>query len=193
MKPRSDSILKLRAIKSPEFGEKVIEWLHEPAQRDENNKPIPRTGGAWHAREQLAADGIKVNDSTLSDFYSWWELRKDFSEAETHTEDLIELLKHLDPNITAEKLEVAGQLIFTKEALKKRDQPAFVEMGKLKLAKETAVTKGRQKDEELKIAWQRLREKIDMGLEELHDEIKGNAEALDLFNRMRAIIRKEMA
>jgi hypothetical protein len=173
MKPRSDSILKLRALKSPEFGEKVIEWLHEPAQRDEaTGKAIPRTGGAWYAIQQLAADGIKVSEPTLSEFYSWWQLRKTFQQADNLTNDFIELLKKEFPEVDSKKLQETGQAFFTMQAMANRDPEEYREMEKLRLAKETAETKGRQEEKKLQLAERRivlLEEKIDKAKKTLSD------------------------
>lgn len=172
MKPRSDSILKLRALKSSEFGEKVIEWLHEPAHRDEAGKAIPRTGGAWHAKEQLAADGIKVSEATLSEFYSWWQLRKTFQRAEQKTSDFEEFARREFTEVAPDRIQKAGQNYFTMRAMAADDSEEFREMEKLRLAKETAETKGRQKDQDLVLAERRVRvmeQKISKAEETLKD------------------------
>lgn len=145
-KPRADSWLKTL---TEDRQAQVIEWINKPNDRDEKGKSISKTGGIEYARQQIAADGISVTPSQLSDFYSWYHLRQDFSEAETETQDILELIRSIDPSVTAQQLEVAGNLIFTKRALRDRNQERFVQMQELDLAKKTALTRGRQKDEEL--------------------------------------------
>lgn len=148
MKPRSDSPLKNL---SEERQAQVIEWCNTPKQVAEDGVTVTCVGGHKFAKQQLADDGLKVSEGALSDFYSWWHLRRDFQQADQQTEDILELIKKLDPEITAEKLEAAGHLIFTKNAVASRDAKEFREMEYLKLAKLSARTKGRQKDEELQI------------------------------------------
>jgi hypothetical protein len=147
-KPRSDSPLKNL---SEERQEQIIEWCNTPKTSDEDGN-VTCIGGYKFARAQLASDGLKVSERALSEFYSWWNLRRDFEQADEQTNDILELIKKLDPSITAEKLETAGQLIFTKNALAMRDAKEFREMEYLKLAKASAKTKGRQEEEKLQLA-----------------------------------------
>lgn len=145
-KPRSDSPLKNL---SEERQEQIIEWCNAP-------KTDACVGGYKFAKQQLADDGIKVSEGALSEFYSWWHLRRDFTQAEHQTEDIVELIKRLDPKLTAEQLETAGQLIFTQRAIAARNSEEFREMEKLRLAKETARTRGRQEERRLEIAERRV-------------------------------------
>jgi hypothetical protein len=158
-KPRSDSVLKLRAKQSPEFGEKVYAWAMEAKSGD-----CP--GGLAHAKAQLEADGISVALSTVSEFCKWWELHLSFSTADARTRDFEELLQRDFPEVTPEKIAQTGQLYFTMLASNSGDSETFKELEYLRVAKLSAETKAAiereklaqkdrqlvQKDEELKIA-----------------------------------------
>src|SRR4051812_37063749 len=109
-KAKSDSILKSRAQQSPEFGQKVIEWMKTP-------KSDECVGGVAYARAQLAADGIIVrSDSTFSDFWSWWHLQETFRVADQKTSDFEELLKTKFPEMDPLRIQEFGQAYFTMEA-----------------------------------------------------------------------------
>lgn len=84
-KPRSDAPLKNLA---PKRQEQVIEWCDTP-----KSESCP--GGYQHAREQLAADGLRVSLRALSDFWSWWHLNADMDES-FEVEDAV-LRKSGDP------------------------------------------------------------------------------------------------
>src|SRR3954447_3638177 len=91
MKARKDSVLKSRALKSREFGDKLFAWISEP-------KTDKCPGGATHAKEQLAKAGIAVSERTINDFYSWWGLRQAYENAAGHAEQQKELMLKFDPN-----------------------------------------------------------------------------------------------
>jgi hypothetical protein len=154
-KTRSDSWLRNLPA---ERQEQIIEWCNAPADREpETDKAVPKTGGYHYARAQLAADGLSASVSTLSDFYSWWHLRQKFQRAEQKTSDFEEFARREFPDVAPERIQLAGQNYFTLRAVASDNSEEFREMEKLRLAKETAETKGRQKDEELKLAERRVR------------------------------------
>jgi hypothetical protein len=140
-KSRSDSVMKNLP---EERQEQIIAWCDTPKTKD-------CAGGYEHARAQLASDGIKVSLRSLSDFYSWWHLSQDFAQADRQAVDIQELLKSLNVGLTKEQIETAGQMVFTQKAIAMRNAEEFREMEYLKLAKESAATRGRQKDEELSL------------------------------------------
>ena|ERR1700731_3621737 len=145
-KPRSDSPLK----NLPEDRqEQIIDWCNASKSDD-------CIGGHKFAKAQLAADGIKTSEGALSEFYSWWYLRRTFQEADNLTRQFEEMLKRTFPDIDPEKITQAGQLIFTLQATNARNAEEFREMEYLRLAKETGATKARQKDEELRLAARRV-------------------------------------
>src|SRR5438128_9970022 len=102
MKARSDSPLKNL---SEERQAQVIEWCNTPKKVAEDGATVLCIGGHKHAKEQLAADGLKVSEGALSDFYSWWHLRRDFQRTDSLTRDFEELLKDKFPNADPKKIQ----------------------------------------------------------------------------------------
>ena len=84
-------------------------------------------------------------------------MRETFSEADNFATQVEDLLRKEFPDATPEKLGAAGQVAFTAMAVAKRDSKEFMDLESLRLAKETAVTKGRQKDQDLKLSERRVK------------------------------------
>jgi len=138
MKPRSDSPLKNL---SEERQEQIIEWCNTP-------KSDACVGGHKFAKQQLAADGIKVSEGALSDFYSWWNLRRDFRRTDSLTSDFEELLRKEFPTADPKRIQDFGQTFFTMQAMAQRDSEEFRQMEYLRVAQNAQLTK--QLDLELK-------------------------------------------
>ncbi|MEI6492061.1 MAG: hypothetical protein WCO94_05895 [Verrucomicrobiota bacterium] len=132
MKARSDS--KLKTLPE-ERQEQIIAWAKTP-------KSETCVGGLAYALEQLAADGIKVSISTLSEFVSWWSLRARYLSADARAKQVEELLKSKDPSMTPERIRELGQALFTMEALDSGDAETFVNLEHLKLKQDSAKFKG---------------------------------------------------
>ncbi len=145
-KPRSDSWLRNLPL---ERQEQVIEWCT-------TRKSETCAGGYKYAIEQLAADGIKVSLGTLSDFYSWWHLRRDFQRTDSLTRDFEEMLRKEFPSADAQKIQEFAQTFFTLQAAAKRDADEFRQMEYLRLSKETAATKGRQEEKKISLSDRRV-------------------------------------
>lgn len=139
MKPRSDS--KLKTLPE-DRQEQIIEWIRTP-------KSESSPGGLQHAREQLAADGLRVSLRALSEFWSWWQLRERFTAADARTAQIVDLLKERSPDMSPDRIREFGQAVFELEAIAEKDSEAYVSLQSLRLARESAETKGRQKEEEL--------------------------------------------
>jgi hypothetical protein len=145
-KPRSDSPLR----NLPEQRqEQIIEWCNTP-------KSDKCVGGYAFAKQQLAADGLKASQGALSDFYSWWHLRRDFQRQDSLTRDFEEMLRKEFPSADPKKIQEFGQAFFTMQAAARRDPKEFREMEYLRLSKETAATKGRHKEKELELSERRV-------------------------------------
>lgn len=99
-KPRADSALKT---------------LSEERQADVIELMRKRT--IAEARKELEKDGLKTSDAALSNFWSWWHLRQQFTQAERWSEDMVELLKEEQPGLSAEALERYGNRVFQARAL----------------------------------------------------------------------------
>lgn len=141
MKPRSDSKLKNLA---EETQEAIIAWARTPKSED-------CVGGLAYAREQLAADGIKVSMRALSEFCAWWDLRERFSSASARAKQVEELLLSKDPSLSPERIREIGQSLFTMEAVEARDAKGFVDLESLRLAQKSAEFKGHIETEKLKL------------------------------------------
>lgn len=187
-KPRADSWLKTLA---EERQAQVIEWCNKPADRDEAGKPIPKSGGYEHARQQIAADGISVSVRALSDFYSWYHLHETFARADQKTADFLELMQGKFPDLKPAQIQEFGQAFFTMEATASGNAEEFRAMEKLRLDKETAETKARQEEKKLELAERRVRlleKKIEEAEKALDNSKLSDAEKAQ---RIRQIFKRE--
>lgn len=96
----------------------------------------PQNKSFAEIKKHLASDGLRVSENALSEFRSWYLLRRQFKEAEQSTDTLVELLKLDMPELSEEKLFRYGQLIFSQMALKTQDPAVWTETQKLNLKKE---------------------------------------------------------
>lgn len=145
MKARKDSVLKSRALKDPAFGEKVFAWINEPKTKE-------CAGGATYAMQQLAKMRIVVkSEATISDFYSWWGLRKAYQNAASHAADQKELMLKFDPN-DVERAEKFGDFVFLQDAIALKDPEAFIGLGMLREKRKA----GQLKQEDLQLQKQRF-------------------------------------
>jgi hypothetical protein len=146
MKPRSDS--KLKTLPEDRQAQ-IVAWSKEP-------KTDEHPGGLAYAQEQLAADGIRVALSTLSEFCSWYALNQRFARASSRADQVADLLRQQNPNMDPEQVRRLAQSVFTMEALDAGDAETFVSLEHLKLAQDSARTKAEIDREKLAIAKQRL-------------------------------------
>lgn len=109
-KPRGDSVLKTLP---PERQAAIIEYLLEHTQ--------PET------REWLAADGVKTSNASLSEFYSWYQLRKQFSAVEQDTLTVIDLLRRKRPDLDKSELDDYAAEYFQLRALKLDDPETYLQ------------------------------------------------------------------
>lgn len=147
MKPRSDSKLKNLP---PERQEQIMAWARAPKTEDS-------PGGLQHAREQLAADGIKVSLRALSEFCSWYSLQERFTAASERAKQFEELLATRDPSLSPEAIRELGQALFTMEAVQAGDAATFVSLESLALAQRSATTRATLEREKLALAERRVR------------------------------------
>ena len=146
MKPRSDS--KLKTLPEDRQSQ-IFAWAKTPKTED-------HPGGLAWAQDQLAADGLKVSISTLSEFVSWYSLQQRFSKASARAKQIEELLLEKDPSMAPEKVREMGQAIFTLEAVDAGDAATFVNLESLKLAQDSARTKADLEKQKISISRQRL-------------------------------------
>lgn len=146
MKPRSDS--KLKTLPE-ERQEQIVAWARTQKTED-------HPGGLAYAREQLAADGLKVSMSTLSEFVSWYALQQRFAKAASRANQVADLLRQRNPEMQPEQVRKLAQSIFTLEALDSGDAETFVNLEHLKLKQESAKTKAEFEREKIEISKRKL-------------------------------------
>jgi len=146
MKPRSDSKLK---ILPDDRQEQIFAWACTP-------KTEEHPGGLAYAREQLAADGLKVSMSTLSEFVSWYGLQQRFARAASRADQAMELARSRNPHMSPEAVRDLAQTVFTLEALDAKDPETFVSLEHLKLAQDSARTKAEFEREKIEISKRKL-------------------------------------
>jgi hypothetical protein len=176
-KPRSDSKLKLLP---PERQEQIYAWCNTP-------KTEEQPGGYDLALQQLAADGIRTSVGALSDFWSWYSLKRTFEEANTDVDNVMELVRAEFPDVSADKIAAVGQMLFTTRAVKLQNSEEFREMEKLRLSKDSAKKRAQVEDKKLDLAERRVKvaeRKLDQLKGTLTD---GSLNAAEKEQRMKAV------
>jgi hypothetical protein len=147
-KPKSNAVLKNLPR---ERQEQIAEWCAQENEKDADGKAVPLTGGLAFARAQLAADGLKVSLSTLSEFFSWWELERDL-DASFAVEEQV-----LAKTGSAKKAREAGEAMLLRLGLAMKSPKllqvaaqTFDNRRSLDIQEKSAATKGRQKDAQIK-------------------------------------------
>ena len=157
----------------------IIEFLREHSLADTR---------AW-----LRADGLSTSSTALSDFLSWYRLRRQFQEDESTTETLLEQLKAQIPDLTEEQLDELGQRTFSLLAIRDKDLSGFVQVrsararGQIEKAKiqlrEAAEARLR---EGLELAQERFRrETVELYVEWSADERSKTILALPISNKQK--------
>ncbi len=157
----------------------IIEFLREHSLADTR---------AW-----LRADGLSTSSTALSDFLSWYRLRRQFQEDESTTETLLEQLKAQIPDLTEEQLDELGQRTFSLLAIRDKDLSGFVQVrsararGQIEKAKiqlrEAAEARLR---EGLELAQERFRrETVELYVEWSADERSKTILALPISNELK--------
>lgn len=132
-KPRGDSVLKTLP---PERQATIIEHISQHTLAE--------------TREWLAADGLKTSLPSLSEFFSWYHLRKQFSTIESDTLTLLQLLKKQRPELDQSALDTYASEYFQLRALKQDDPETY-------LAWATARTNARLKERALALEERRVK------------------------------------
>jgi hypothetical protein len=137
-------------------GDSVLKTLPKERQAD-----IAEYANAHTLKETvawLAADGLRTNKSSVSDWLSSWHWQAVYAEAETDAGNFMELVRTSMPDVDEAKVEQFGNAFFQMRAVKKSDDKMFLkfrtarnksEMEKLKFAqKERELA---QKDEQIRL------------------------------------------
>lgn len=144
----------------------------------------------------LAADGIRTNKSSLSEWlssFSWEEL---YSEAESDAQKFMDLVRKSAPEIEDAKVEQFGNAFFQMRAIK-RDQPElFLKFRTAKHRAQMDVAKLAQREKEMALELEKFKEstksKLESGLDEIAQAFKGNPKAMELYQQARALIGRQL-
>lgn len=192
--------LKQHAIDHPEDGE----WAFQLAgqKHPDTQQPLTNAECRGEIRERL---GISLGaDSSYSDFRSWWLRQRLADRLNQIVEDDEQQLTDQFPGLSRDKIReavikrsyAAADLLndpkFTL-AVVKVDQKETTGRTKAEMEKARLA----QKDRALEFDQQKfaasLKTKIEHGLDALFEEIKGNAEARELFQKIKAVVTKATA
>jgi hypothetical protein len=147
-KTRCDAVL----LNLPEERQdQIIEWIETP-------KSETCSGGYKFAREQLAADGLKVSERLLSQFYSAHRRKEFFKGAYEAAEDQKDLMLKFDPT-NVDRAEAFGDFAFLQQSLKAQDPKTFVMLGNLRESRKTREQIGNFTREKLEQARVKLAQK----------------------------------
>jgi len=134
-KPRSDSILRtLPEARQTEIAEHLRDHSYDDTVK-------------W-----LAADGLRVSRSALSEFFSWYGIRRMCREAESGTRDIVQLFHKEFPEASQEKLSALGDMVFQLQALKGQDPKTFLAFQTAKHRARMDVARLEQREREIKLA-----------------------------------------
>jgi len=178
-KPRSDS--KLLNL-SPEAQERIYTWLTEGVEGNTSLEKVT---------EQIWLDlGVRTSKTAVGTFYQAVVMPRRIRGSAQSAEKIVAGAENSGLVLDAASRAVLQQRVFEIIASPHVDPKAVgdlmrasLEAQKLDLKREDLAL---QRDK-FKAA---IAKKIDLGLEELYAEIKGNKQALELFEKMCAIVKK---
>jgi hypothetical protein len=174
-KPRGDS--KLDAL-PPEQQERLSEWL--------TVENLTYAEAQARVREEM---GVSTSRSALASFYGRVAAPWKYARARGVAENLAGLA---EGKFDEASIKVAKQLAFDALSGPQPDLKAAKTL--FKVVGDSAKLKLQARELELSI--EKFREAVkgdvDRGLDALHAEVKGNPEALELFQRFRAVVLKSV-
>jgi hypothetical protein len=130
------------------------------------------------------------SDKSYSSFCQWYWRKKELEEQQAGIEDFETWYADRNPGASRERIREMGIAFFMAQAMKDGDPKTFFNMSELSLAE----NKGALEVKKLELERQKLTQKIktdyEKGLDAIYAEIKGNAQALELFEQFKAVISK---
>ncbi len=169
-------------------GDAVLKTLPEERQRDIYQRLLEET--LAEVQGWLKEDGIKISQHGLSEFHSWYALRRTLRQTESDAANFIELVKTELPELPAGKVDLIGEMFFNLTAIKQQDPKLFLALQKAKHRAEMDKLKYEQRERELKLEREKLelqvKSDIDKALDALFGEIAKDPEAVELFKRFKA-------
>jgi len=140
------------------------------------------------AKDRLKEEfGISTSTGALSNFWDKECFTLKFRRARTVAEELVGVMRESDDSFDEATLKAIGQRAFNLAVAQDADVDDLAAL--TKIMGDSARLKLAQKKLELDInKWRSaVKSKVEIGLDALQDEIKGNPEALALFDQMKAI------
>lgn len=116
MKVRSDS--KLKTL---------------PEERQAQIAEMLRASSLEEVKAQLAQDGLDTSVASLSEFYSWYHMRRQYQQTEDTVQAMLDILKQEKPEISDQQIFNYGQQVFSVLALKEGDNENWARIQRLHL------------------------------------------------------------
>jgi hypothetical protein len=168
-KPRGDAVLKT-------LPDALQEELWQFLRRNTQLKTA-----AWLKE----AHDITTSSPALSAFYDWYPRSVYLRNAARTSDELAATLKKIPSlKLTAAQAAEVAQVNFEIQAAQDRDPVLYAALRKGEIDRDRLRLE-REKFEHSK------KSDVEKGLDALHDEIKGNAEALHHFEKLKAAVRKQ--
>lgn len=121
--PRVDAILQNKAEKDAQFAEDMWRFRHP----EKDGQKLSMADVLVELQEKHA---LRVSMSTLSSFYKWLSVRRDFAESRNLVYQLKEEMKR-DPSISLESIEKFGVIALATGGIQKKDSKVFSAMMKI--------------------------------------------------------------
>lgn len=80
----------------------------------------------------LARNGVETSRSALSEFFTWYDLNRQFRQNEETTKQVVDELKREVPNISDEQLDALAQRTFTLMCIRDEDAKTFLGLQRVK-------------------------------------------------------------
>lgn len=170
--PRADAVLK--NLPDEEQAE-IFSWFKATDDR--------KAMTLEQALAALAARGISVSLSSLSEWRSWYSLARRMERYKARAEQARMEYLLANPDATQDRLDEVAQMVFTAEAIDTGDRSGYVEIATLRLKARAAA----QAERKLDIA---ASSKITAGLDELRKEIADNPRALAIWSELEQEVKK---
>ncbi|WP_009960353.1 hypothetical protein [Verrucomicrobium spinosum] len=113
-------------------GDSNLKTLPEDQQEEIIARLEAKGGTQKKVAEWLAAEwDVQTSQAALSEFYSWFQMRRRFRSTESVTQDFQQMLQESDMAMSAEQISALGNLMFLAQATKDNDPKTFVAMARV--------------------------------------------------------------
>jgi hypothetical protein len=160
----------------------VLEMLWDLRFKDEEGKRLNKKLAVIQTEVALRL-GFTVARSTLSLFFVWLKLKREWEQDAAVADQAKEEWLKERPDASPEELLRVGQLRFTAQSIRKNDNEGFVRLLKAITARENAAANKEK-------AAAAMKSKIELGLDALFTEIQGNPRLEAAFAKFREEVAK---